>query len=54
MMIEFGFLGMRPSEKWLEILGKVKAINREMERESVLYGDEHGDNGLVWISCTSE
>ena len=41
MMIEFGFLGMNPTEKWLEILGKVKVNNREMERECVLYGDEH-------------
>ena len=54
MMIEFGVLGMNPTEKWLEILGKVKVNNREMERECVLYGDEHGDNGLMWMSCKSE
>ena len=53
-MIEFGFLGMKPTEKWLEILEKVKVNEREMEKESLLYGDGHGDNGLVWISWKSE
>ena len=50
MMIEFGFLGMKLAEKWLEILGKVKVNKREIERKSVLYGDAHGDNGIVCIS----
>ena len=54
MMIEFGSLGIKPTEKWLEILGKIEVNEREMERESVLYGDGHGVNGLVWISCNSE
>ena len=54
MMIEFGFLGMKPTEKWLEILGEVKVNKRGMERESVLYGDGHSGNGLVWILCKLE
>ena len=44
MMIEFGFLGIKPTEKWLDILGKVKVNKRETE--VLCIGDRQGGNGL--------